>query len=189
MNRTRVVSCRLPANTALRFAALARQVSLRTPARLLAHLVNQALSQSGEPVASPAPAPAATQRIPGPTRRVTTTLKQPDAQKLTVLADDFGGVSAWLRGRIEVALGRSTELPAHAEVEALHHATTELWAVGNNLNQVARALNEARVAGKALPVEKVAPTTIESLAERVDALAEQNVKLIAAARRRGFQRG
>jgi predicted DNA-binding protein len=180
---TAVLSFRLPASTAARFVELAQRTKLRKPSRLLKHLVSEALRQQGvaaEPVLEPS-----LRRLDGPTVRIATRLPVDDARRLHELAEAFGGASAWLRSRVKAALGDAHALPAAAEVQALHDATLELLHVGNNLNQVARALNEARAGGRAPPIDRVTPDLLQSLALRVETLAEKNEAVIGAAQRRG----
>jgi hypothetical protein len=186
--KTRVLACRVSPEDHTAFAAVAASIGVPSPGALLARLVAATLKKS----------PAAAARRPGrprkrhlgPTRQIATSLPADDAERLVELAREYGGVAAWLRGKVEASLRKEArELPAHAEVRALHEATTELWHVGTNLNQIARELNAARRAGMPAPLSRIAPDTIEALARTVDALAERNTALIAAARRRGYQRG
>jgi hypothetical protein len=178
----KVLSCRVSAEIAAKFVSLARQTQLRKTSRLLSYLVAEALRQQGQ---GTDPSTPTSGRLNGPTTRTSTTLSVDEARRLQEIADAFGGVSAWLRSRVRLALGDTREIPAEAEVTALHDATVELWHVGKNLNQVAKAINEARVVGRALPIDSVTPDLVRALALRIETLAEKNEAVIAAARRRG----
>jgi hypothetical protein len=180
---TSVISCRLPSDTAAKFVELARQTQLRKPNRLLKFLVAEALRQQGSTTKSASEPPL--RRFDGPTVRVATRLPVEDARRLHDLADAFGGASAWLRSQVQTALGDVYALPSVTEVQALHDATLELLQVGKNLNQVAKAINEARVVGRVLPIDRVTHELLQSLALRVETLAEKNEAVIVAARRRG----
>jgi hypothetical protein len=104
---------------------------------------------------------------------VGTYVKGAEHEEIVAAAAAYGGIAVWLRGAIDARLGKATELPARDEIKALYAATTELWNVGRNLNQVARHMNEAKRAGRAVETSEVRPELIVKLAQSVDRLAER----------------
>ena len=85
------------------------------------------------------------------------------------------------------ALGRMVQgaagffVPEAGEAEALRRATTALDRAGGNVNQIARALNEARLKGQALPFTARSNAKLKELAQVVFELAD-HVQALARAR-------
>ncbi len=121
-------------------------------------------------------------------RHISTYVTSVEYQEIRAIAASYGGVASWVRGALDARLGKSTELPALEEVKALYAATTELWNVGRNLNQVARHMNGAKRVGMPVSTDALRPELVAKLARSVDRLAERTDAIISAAKRRGFGR-
>ena len=190
--KTCVLACRVSTADADAFAALGHRVGAPKPSSFLAALVGQALDQSRSTGVTPEPVgtvAAATPRPGGPRRLIGTRIGLGDHEAVLKLAAPYGGVSAWLRGLVEASLGRATERPAREEIEALNQATVQLWHAATNINQIARHMNEARLAGQPVPVGRLEPEALEHLRASFERLAEANTQVIAAGRRRSLNRG
>ena len=72
-------------------------------------------------------------------------------------------------------------VPEATEAEALRRATAALDRAGGNVNQIARALNEARLKGQALPFTAGSNTRLRELAQAVFELAD-HVQALARGR-------
>lgn len=130
------------AKLAERFQAWARQTDGGASAALR-RLVSEALD--GKPPAPPAGA--------GTGKQVGIRLKPPERAALAEAARARGTSPAnWLRSLAMVHLGRRPQWNP-AEVDALREVFGELRAIGNNVNQIAHALNVAAQAGD-YPIEQ-----------------------------------
>ena len=178
------LAVRVPKELAERFRAQASRRRER-PSVALRRLIVSEVGGLDEPTSKPEPTSRAGRRP----RLVATYVTSADHELIQKAAAPYGGVAAWLRGAIEARLGRASELPAREETQALYAATSELWAVGRNLNQIARAFNEAKKGGMPAPTFLVNPNLIVQLARVVDAVADQATAVIERAKRRGFGRG
>ena len=181
------LQCRISPDEFAHFAALAPTLGLRGPSALLAGLVRAFLKSKERPIAEPKPKPVKV-RLGKDAQVVKTRVSAEQGAKLTALAASYGGVSPWLRGRVDAALGDSQELPAESEIRALHEAVLELWHVGNNLNQIAREFNRARLEGNPPPVDAMTPELIDRTNFAVKHVADRCNAVIAAARARGVGR-
>lgn len=111
------------------------------------------------------------------TRRVGLSLSADELEQWEQAAaeDGTGSVARWARDRVASTLGRPGSSATGAEVAALR---ADLARVGNNLNQIARALNVAERGGPE------GPATAEVLAA-VDATRAELAAVRAWTRRQG----
>jgi hypothetical protein len=186
--KTRVLSCRVTDETAKAFALWANTQRGLKPAKALALAIEQ-LSKpfGGRAHVGRAVAPAGLG--PGARHGLYVRVNEQTYQGVLAVSKEFGGVSAWLRGVVESALGRSSDLPNRSEVMALNQATIQMWHAATNVNQIARHMNEARKAGEPVPVGSLSPEALFELSSSFEALAEANTAVIAAARKRSLHRG
>jgi|SRR5581483_3888346 len=173
----------MPKELADRFESAMRGRGERSAAAALRSLIDGVLRETEQADIPPAPARPSAK---GRTRRLWVHVTAGEAEEARTLAAPFGGVAAWFRGILDARMGRVTELPARDEIEALHQATVQLGRLGTNCNQIARALNTARLAGE--PIDPNA-AHIENLAELkagVEEISRRANAVIFAARRRVF---
>lgn len=136
-NGLELLSTWVPADLAVRFKAWARGNKGGASAEL-----RDLVTNTMEGRMAPAPAGAAG------ARQVMVRLR--DAERLALIeAATFRGTtpSAWLRSLAIVHLGRRPQWNP-GEVEALRELFTEVRRIGNNVNQIARAINTAAHTGE-----------------------------------------
>jgi hypothetical protein len=184
--KTTVLQVRVAPAIKVAFEQVARSSSFGNASALLDYLVNQAIGQlnQGVEVGIAPPLPSH-----GPKAYIGTRLSLSETIEVKTLAKGFGGVSPWLRGLCLKAIGKAEELPSTDELLAFHQATTELWHVGKNLNQIARHMNEDRRAGTPVNFNGLKPELIDRLAKAFENLAQKNVALVAKTRKRGVING
>lgn len=185
------ITIRAPTALVAAFRAHAWSQGHQKPSAALRAFMEGAVKAPG-PVPSPAVIPAPTPSVPARKGRrpalVGTYVTTAERDEIAAAAVAYGGIAAWLRGAIDARMGKAAELPALAEIQALYAATTELWRVGRNLNQIARHMNEAKRAGMPVPTDALKPQLLAQVVRSVDKLAERTDAVIAAAKRRGFGR-
>jgi hypothetical protein len=181
----RKLAVRLPKDHADRFASAMRSRGHRTEASALRALIDPVLAAADPNAATEKTAPERP-AAKGRTRRLWVHVREEEAREIRAMASPFGGVAAWFRGIVDARLGRASELPARPEIEALHHATVQLGRLGTNLNQIARALNTARLAGEPVEAERVRLDELAELKAAVNDVANRANAVIFAARRRVF---
>jgi hypothetical protein len=89
-------------------------------------------------------------RIDPPTRpvhqkrfhRLSLTLSPAEFEAVKRHAADYGTVGEWLLGLVRSRIHRRVPMLSRSELAALLASNRELWAIGRNLNQIARRLNE-----------------------------------------------
>jgi hypothetical protein len=108
------------------------------PSKLVIEVTTEFLKRSGIDIDRP-PIP-----LPAPERRsirVSIRFSDSEFRSLSALAEPFGTAREWLialaRSRIHHGVPQLTK----SEIDALYASNRELWAIGRNLNQVARAFN------------------------------------------------
>jgi hypothetical protein len=184
--KTKQIKLRVTDEKKLAFEAAAKASRFGTSSALLEYLTDQALAQMPK-------AEAEIEDVPPPPKGaggyVGTRLSPEDLGAVKQLAKSYGGVSPWLRGLCIRALGRPVELPSVEEVLALNAAVDELFHIGNNLNQIARHMNEERRAGLPVNTGALKPELIQRLTEAFEKLADKNVALVARTLERGVVRG
>lgn len=181
----RKLAVQMPKERADRFESVMRARGKRSAADGLRSLIDSALSAEGDAkgvTAERGERPSAQ----GRTRRLWVHVKAGEAEEIRNLAAPFGGVAAWFRGIVDARVGRARELPAREEIEALHRATVQLGRLGTNLNQIARALNTARLAGEPIPSDGLRPDDLAALKTATEEVSARANAVILAARRRVF---
>jgi hypothetical protein len=173
----------MPKELADRFEAVMRGRGERTAAAALRSLIEGALREAGQ---TPVPSVPARPSAKGRRRRLWVNVTAGEAEEMHSLAAPFGGVTAWFRGILDARMGRSTELPAREEIEALHQATVQLGRLGTNCNQIARALNTARLAGEPIDPRSAHIDNFDELKASVEDISKRANAVIFAARRRVF---
>lgn len=139
------LSTYVPVELADAFKTLARQSDGGAAAalrRLIAQAVNDANSAPDLHGASPAQVAIAPRGV-GRGEQISVRLKAPERQALAEAAQAQGTTPAnWIRSLTLIHLARRPQWNG-AEVEALRDVFRELRAIGNNVNQIAHALNIA----------------------------------------------
>jgi Bacterial mobilisation protein (MobC) len=180
----RKLAVRLPKQLADRFEGLMRSRGQRSAAGALRSLIDAELKGLG--AAAQVPAVPARPSAKGRTRRLWVHVTKEEADEIHALAQPFGGHTAWFRGVLDARMGRATELPARPELEALHEASVQLGRLATNLNQIARALNTARLAGEPVAAEAVRLDHLADLKRATGEVTRRTDAVILAARRRVF---
>jgi hypothetical protein len=184
----RKLAVRVPSEYAARFEAAMRARGQRSVAAALRSLIDATLvSEEGTPAgAGAAPVPIERPAAQGRRRRLWVYVTPEEVPAIQALAAPFGGVTAWFRGILDARMGRAHELPAREEIEALHQATVQLGRVATNINQIARTLNTARLAGEPIPPGTVEPQELGALKAVIDEVSARATAVIFAARKRVF---
>jgi len=174
----------LPTERATRFEAAMRARGVRSAAAALRALIDAALE--GQTAAELAPVAVERPATKGRTRRLWIYVTEGEVPEVQALARPFGGVTAWFRGILDARMGRASELPARPEIEALHQATVQLGRVATNINQIARALNTARLAGEPIDAGAVRVQDLAALKAAINEVSGRATAVIFAARRRVY---
>lgn len=164
-NGQELLSTWVPVELAEAFKALARQ-SDGGAAGALRRLVAQAVDQEkqGQGLHGASPEEAIAPRGVGRGEQVSVRLKAAERQALAKAARAQGTSPAnWLRSLALVHLARRPQWNQD-ELEALRALFGELRAIGNNINQIAHALNTAAHTGMYPPEQGVAA---QNAAERI----------------------
>ncbi len=136
------MQCRVPRTTKVKFAELSQRRDLSESAALR-QLVESALQATGL-----ATADVITDTPPAPRAARIMVRLLPDDQRLLRERSAARGMPAatYVSVLVRAHLHQLAPLPT-AELSALKQVTAELGAVGRNLNQIAKAANQGRVAG------------------------------------------
>lgn len=181
---SRVITFRLPTSEANRLVAITKGSKWRNPSRLLRQMVSQVLGQTPASVDTNIADEDTTTHQRG---RINLRLPVSDLEAAKRVAAEFGGLTPWIRALVQQHIGKATERPATAEIEALYAATTELWAIGKNLNQAVHRWNEAKLNGMPLPSNTVTPALLARVLATIEVVAKHNEAVLSAARRRANQ--
>lgn len=180
----RKLSVRLPKAIADRFDGLMRLRGQRSAAGGLRSLIEKELNTLEGSTTVPALEGRPSAR--GRRRRLWVNVTAEEAGEIHVLAQPYGGHTAWFRGLLDARMGRAAELPARPEIEALHAANVQLGRLATNLNQIARVLNTARLAGEPIDPGAVREAEVAELRTAVTEVKARAEAVILAARRRVF---
>ena len=144
MNKDEVLSARVPVGTKAALTLLAQRSKKKLPAFL--NMLYEAVLESESVKVEP------TVVVPGPHKMkrleylLPDFLEKPARQRAEQL--DFK-LAGWVSYMVQAAVMREPVL-TNKELEAVREANRELAAVGRNLNQIARAINEELASGRKL---------------------------------------
>lgn len=172
-DRSRLV-VNLGAKDATRLQALAHEQGMR-PSQWLRAIAVERLTEGGskEPVPDDLEEGASVVRV-------TARLRPAEGRAVRRAAEARGMlVGQWLRALIRVRLGKGTQYSVSEQL-ALRGLAAEVSRVGVNLNQLVRAVNEARKMGKPLPADPAAieqaKATVERTLGALEGMARGNVR-------------
>ena len=180
MNKDEVLSARVPVGTKAALTVLAQRSEKRLPAFL--NMLYQAVLESESVTVEPAAV------VPGPHKMkrleylLPDFLEKPARQRAEQL--DFK-LAGWVSYMVQAAVMREPVL-TNKELEAVRESNRELAAVGRNLNQIARVINEEVASGRKLTASGL--LRLQSLQEVNASVAELREKIdqLVVARNRAW---
>lgn len=169
MNKDEVLSARVPVGTKAALTLLAQRSKKKLPAFL--NMLYEAVLESESVKVEP------TAVVPGPHKMkrleylLPDFLEKPARQRAEQL--DFK-LAGWVSYMVQAAVMREPVL-TNKELEAVRESNRELAAVGRNLNQIARAINEEVASGRKLTASGL--LRLQSLQEVNASVAELREKI------------
>lgn len=158
------LEARCSASMEAAFENLANQSGVR-PSQLLRRFVEEELKTAGLDQQELSPAPEKEKR----SERVAVRFSKAEMEAIQSLSESFGGPREWLVALARSRISSDTPQFSLKEVQALYESNRELWAIGRNINQIARALNLDREEGGRLESGAAELKGLEGLKAMIDA--------------------
>ena len=180
MNKDEVLSARVPVGTKAALTVLAQRMEKKLPAFL--NMLYEAVMESESVRVEPAAVVPGSHKMKRLEYLLPDFLEKPARQRAEQL--DFK-LAGWVSYMVQSAVMREPVL-TNRELEAVREANRELAAVGRNLNQIARAINEEVASGRKLTASGL--LRLQKLQEVNDSVVELREKInqLVTARNRAW---
>ena len=180
MNKDEVLSARVPVGTKAALTVLAQRMEKKLPAFL--NMLYEAVLESESVRVEPAAVVPGSHKMKRLEYLLPDFLEKPARQRAEQL--DFK-LAGWVSYMVQSAVMREPVL-TNRELEAVREANRDLAAVGRNLNQIARAINEEVASGRKLTASGL--LRLQKLQEVNDSVVELREKInqLVTARNRAW---
>ena len=180
MNKDEVLSARVPVGTKAALTVLAQRMEKKLPVFL--NMLYEAVLESESVRVEPAAVVPGSHKMKRLEYLLPDFLEKPARQRAEQL--DFK-LAGWVSYMVQSAVMREPVL-TNRELEAVREANRELAAVGRNLNQIARAINEEVASGRKLTASGL--LRLQKLQEVNDSVVELREKInqLVTARNRAW---